>query len=157
MDRLKSRIEQESLEDLVDTCDQLSDDCKNIANCLNTGPVTLAALAKECRAIADALRRLYDLSSTVKGGPDVARASSNDFVYSVSKDVHELRSALKRIKMPDRDSGISMSEPQLLIVWNEAALKQFLGRLRTHQASLHTVLNTATRLVDLVALPNITN
>ncbi|KAM6525460.1 hypothetical protein FALCPG4_011002 [Fusarium falciforme] len=145
MDPLRSRVEKESLEDLIDTCDQLSDDCRGLANCLNTSPVTLSALAKECRAITDALGRLHDLSQAIDGGADIVRASNNEFVYSVSKDVHELRVALKRIKGPDRDSGIHLTEPQLIIVWNEAALKESLGRLRTHQASLHTLLNTATR------------
>ncbi|RSL68350.1 hypothetical protein CEP54_002787 [Fusarium duplospermum] len=145
MDPLRSRVEKESLEDLIDTCDHLSDDCRGLANCLNTSPVILSALAKECRAITDALGRLHDLSQTIEGGAEVVRASNNEFVYSVSKDVHELRVALKRIKGPDRDSGIHLTEPQLIIVWNEAALKESLGRLRTHQASLHTLLNTATR------------
>ncbi|RSL59840.1 hypothetical protein CEP53_005635 [Fusarium sp. AF-6] len=145
MDPLRSRVEKESLEDLIDTCDQLSDDCRGLANCLNTSPVTLSALAKECRAITDALSRLHDLSQAIDGGAEIVRASNNQFVYSVSKDVHELRVALKRIKGPDRDSGIHLTEPQLIIVWNEAALKESLGRLRTHQASLHTLLNTATR------------
>ncbi|KAF4467440.1 ankyrin 3 [Fusarium albosuccineum] len=145
MDPLRSRVEKESLEDLIDTCDSLSDDFKSVANCLNTSPVTLSALAKECRAITDALGRLFELSRTIDGDIEDVRASNNEFVYSVAKDVHELRVALKRIRGPDRDSGIHLNEPQLIIVWNEVALKEALGRLRTHQASLHTLLNTATR------------
>ncbi|KAF4962094.1 hypothetical protein FSARC_9828 [Fusarium sarcochroum] len=145
MDHLQSRVEKANLEDLIDICEQLSDECRGISNCLNTSPVILAALAKECRAITSALERLHELSRTIEGGTESVRASNNEFVYSVSKDVHELRAALKRIKGPDRDSGIHLNEPQLIIVWNEAALKDFLGRLRTHQASLHTLLNTATR------------
>ncbi|KAF5007967.1 hypothetical protein FDECE_5736 [Fusarium decemcellulare] len=145
MDPLRSRVEKESLEDLIDTCDSLSDDFKSVANCLNTSPVTLSALAKECRAITDALGRLFELSRTIDGDTEDVRASNNEFVYSVAKDVHELRVALKRIRGPDRDSGIHLNEPQLIIVWNEVALKEALGRLRTHQASLHTLLNTATR------------
>ncbi|KAM0555730.1 hypothetical protein ACHAPJ_006121 [Fusarium lateritium] len=145
MDHLQSRVEKANLQDLIDICEQLSEECRGISNCLNTSPVILAALAKECRAITVALERLYELSRTIEGGTDSVRASNNEFVYSVSKDVHELRAALKRIKGPDRDSGIHLNEPQLIIVWNEAALKDFLGRLRTHQASLHTLLNTATR------------
>ncbi|KAM5354381.1 hypothetical protein ACJ41O_001030 [Fusarium nematophilum] len=145
METLRSRVEKQSLEDLIDTCDQLSDDCRGVANCLNTSPVTLSALSKECRAITDALGRLHELSRTIEGSTESIRASNNEFVYSVSKDVHELRAAIKRIKGPDRDSGIHLNEPQLIIVWNEAALKESLGRLHTHQASLHTLLNTATR------------
>ena len=145
MDHLQSRVEKANLQDLIDICEQLSEECRGISNCLNTSPVILAALAKECRAITVALERLHELSRTIEGGTDSVRASNNEFVYSVSKDVHELRAALKRIKGPDRDSGIHLNEPQLIIVWNEAALKDFLGRLRTHQASLHTLLNTATR------------
>ncbi|KAJ4257424.1 hypothetical protein NW762_008548 [Fusarium torreyae] len=145
MDHLQSRVEKADLQDLIDICEQLSEECRGISNCLNTSPVVLAALAKECRAITVALERLHELSRTIEGGTESVRASNNEFVYSVSKDVHELRAALKRIKGPDRDSGIHLNEPQLIIVWNEAALKDFLGRLRTHQASLHTLLNTATR------------
>ncbi|KAH7262394.1 ankyrin repeat-containing domain protein [Fusarium tricinctum] len=145
MDHLQNRVEKANVEDLINICEQLSEECRGISNCLNTSPVTLAALAKECRAITDALERLHELSRTLEGGAESVRASNNGFVYSVSKDVHELRAALKRIKGPDRDSGIHLGEPQLVIVWNEAALKTFLGRLRIHQASLHTLLNTATR------------
>lgn len=151
MDHLQSRVEKANVEDLINICEQLSEECRGISNCLNTSPVTLAALAKECRAITDALERLHELSRTLEGGAESVRASNNGFVYSVSKDVHELRAALKRIKGPDRDSGIHLGEPQLVIVWNEAALKTFLGRLRIHQASLHTLLNTATRWVVLIA------
>ncbi|KAF4978913.1 hypothetical protein FZEAL_4799 [Fusarium zealandicum] len=145
MDPLRTRVDKETLEDLIDTCDQLSYDCKSVANCLNTSPVILSALAKECRAITDALGRLHELSRGIDGSIECVRASNNEFVYSVSKDIHELRAALRRIKGPDRDSGISLSEPQLIIIWNEVALKASLSRLRTHQASLHTLLNTATR------------
>ncbi|RBR20646.1 uncharacterized protein FIESC28_05163 [Fusarium coffeatum] len=142
---LQNRVEKANVQDLIDICEQLSEECRGFSNCLNTSPVVLAALAKECRAITDALDRLHELSRTIEGGTESVRASNNEFVYSVSKDVHELRAALKRIKGPDRDSGIHLNEPQLIIVWNEAALKEYLGRLRTHQASLHTLLNTATR------------
>ncbi|EXK39958.1 hypothetical protein FOXG_10273 [Fusarium oxysporum f. sp. lycopersici 4287] len=147
MDQLQSRVEKADLQDLIDICEQLSEECRGISNCLNTSPVTLASLAKECRAITNALDRLHELSRSIEGGTENVRASNNEFVYSVSKDVHELRAALKRIKGPDRDSGIHLSEPQLIIVWNEAALKEYLARLRTHQASLHTLLNAATRQV----------
>ncbi|KAL6921635.1 hypothetical protein ACHAP8_011515 [Fusarium lateritium] len=142
---LKSRIKKANLQDLIDICEQLSKECRGFSNCLNTSPVVLAALAKECRAITDALDRLHELSRTIEGGTEGVQASNNGFVYSVSKDVYELRAALKRIRGPDRDSGIHLNEPQLIIVWNEATLKEYLGRLRTHQASLHTLLNTATR------------
>ncbi|EKJ69491.1 hypothetical protein FPSE_10316 [Fusarium pseudograminearum CS3096] len=142
---LQNRIKKANLQDLIDICEQLSKECRGFSNCLNTSPVVLAALAKECRAITDALDRLHELSRTIEGGTESVKASNNGFVYSVSKDVHELRAALKRIKGPDRDSGIHLNEPQLIIVWNEAALKEYLARLRTHQASLHTLLNTATR------------
>ncbi|PCD35539.1 hypothetical protein AU210_008108 [Fusarium oxysporum f. sp. radicis-cucumerinum] len=145
MDQLQSRVKKADLQDLIDICEQLSEECRGISNCLNTSPVTLASLAKECRAITNALDRLHELSRSIEGGTENVRASNNEFVYSVSKDVHELRAALKRIKGPDRDSGIHLSEPQLIIVWNEAALKEYLARLRTHQASLHTLLNAATR------------
>ncbi|KAF5018694.1 hypothetical protein F66182_9308 [Fusarium sp. NRRL 66182] len=145
MDNLRSRVKKETLQDLIDICDQLSQECRRVSNCLNTSPVILSSLAKECRAITDALERLHELSRAIEGGTESVRASNNEFVYSVSKDVHELRAALKRIKGPDRDSGIHLNEPQLLIVWNEATLKEFLGRMRTHQESLHTLLNTTTR------------
>ncbi|KAI5462904.1 ankyrin repeat-containing domain protein [Mariannaea sp. PMI_226] len=145
MDPLPSRLEQETLEDLIAACRQVADDCSAIANCLNTGPVTLSALAKECHAVADALERVHDLSKATDGGVESVRANKNKYIYSVSKDVHQLRGAVKRIKAQDRDSGIDFAEPHLIIVWNEPALKESLGQMRTHQASLHTLLNTATR------------
>ncbi|KAH6970798.1 ankyrin repeat-containing domain protein [Ilyonectria sp. MPI-CAGE-AT-0026] len=145
MDLIQSRIAEETLQDLIATCAQVAEDCSSIANSLNTGPVTLAALSRECRAITDALSRVNDLSKATDGDIETVRASNNEYIYSVSRDVHELRGAVKRIKAQDRDSGIDLAEPHLIIVWNEAALKTSLGRMRTHQASLHTLLNTATR------------
>ncbi|KAK7429285.1 hypothetical protein QQZ08_004095 [Neonectria magnoliae] len=160
MDPLQSRIEQESLQDLIASCHQVADDCASIANSLNTGPVTLAALSRECWAITDALNRVHDLSKANDIDAEAIRASNNEFICSVSKDVHELRAAVKRIKAQDRDSGIDLAEragvrPHLIIVWNEPALKVSLGRMRTHQASLHTLLNTATRQVTVVPFPKI--
>ena len=149
MDLLESRIEQEGLDDLITTCAQVSSDCMSVANCLNTAPVTLSSLAKESRAVTEALDRLHDLCiSESEDVSESVRASNNKYVYSVARDIHELKAALKRIKGPDRDSGIDVGEPpSLVIVWNESALKEILKRLRTHQASLHTLLNTAIRSV----------
>ena len=147
MDPLHDRIEKETLEDLIDVCAQVSGDCMSIANSLNTTPVTLSTLAKESRAVTEALERLYDLSNaaSAKEGAESIQASNNKYVYSVARDIHELRSALKRIRGPDRDSGIDLGEPSLIIVWNEPGLKEISKRLRTHQASLHTLLNAAVR------------
>ncbi|KAF7562058.1 hypothetical protein G7046_g2099 [Stylonectria norvegica] len=144
MDPLRNRVERESLEDLIDTCCQVAHDCMSIANSLNTAPVTLSALAKETRAVTDALNRLSELNRRTIGNDQDLRATSNEYMYCVSRDVHELRASLRRIRGPDRDSGIVIGgEPTLIIVWNEPGLKQLLGRLHTHQASLHTLLNTA--------------
>ncbi|KAH6880148.1 ankyrin repeat-containing domain protein [Thelonectria olida] len=145
MDPLQNRIEQETLEDLIATCRQVAEDCFSIANSLNTGPVTLSALSKECRAITNALERVHDLSKATEGDIESVRASKNQYINYIARDVHELRGAVKRIKAQDRDSGIDLAEPHLIIVWNEPTLKESLGRMRTHQASLHTLLNTATR------------
>lgn len=142
---VQSRIKQETLEDLTSTCRQVAEDCFSIANSLNTGPVTLSALAKECRAITSGLERVHDLSKATEGDVESVRASKNQYINYIAKDIHELRSAIKRIKAQDRDSGIDLAEPHLIIVWNEPILKESLGRMRTHQASLHTLLNTATR------------
>ncbi|KPM44854.1 hypothetical protein AK830_g1723 [Neonectria ditissima] len=125
MDPLQSRIEQESLQDLIASCRQVADDCAGIANSLNTGPVTLAALSRECRAITGALNRVHDLGKANNIDAESLRASNNEFICSVSKDVHELRAAVKRIKAQDRDSGIDLAEPagvrpHLIIVWNES-------------------------------------
>lgn len=154
MDLLESRIEMEGLDDLIGTCAQVSADCMSVANCLNTAPVTLSSLAKESRAVTEALDRLHDLCiSESEDGPETVRASNNKFVYSVARDIHELKAALKRIKGPDRDSGIDVGEPaSLIIVWNESILKELLKRLRTHQASLHTLLNATIRSVHLCAV-----
>lgn len=144
---LQGRIERESLDDLISTCAQVATDAMSIANCLNTSPVVLSSLAKEGRAVTAALTRLHELSRAHNEDDNEGiRASNNEFVYSVARDIHELKAALKRIRGPDRDSGIDLGEPTtLIIIWNETTLKEILKRLRTHQASLHTFLNAAVR------------
>lgn len=147
MDLLRSRVQNESLKELLDTCGQFTSDCLSIANALNTAPVTLVALAKKSQAVSDTLHRLSELSNVFTVDAEGMRATNNAYIHAVAMEIHETKAALKRIKGPDRDSGIGLAEPRLIIVWNEPALKDSLVRLSMHQASLQTLLRTIARFV----------
>ncbi|ESU08254.1 hypothetical protein FGSG_02772 [Fusarium graminearum PH-1] len=91
---LQNRIKKADLQDLIDICEQLSKECRGFSNCLNTSPVVLAALAKECRAITDALDRLHELSRTIEGDTLVPHPGID---YVQTKDVaHELHHAIEQ-------------------------------------------------------------
>lgn len=148
MDILQRRVKKESLEELLNTCEQVTNDCLSVANSLNTAPVTLVGLSKECEAITNVLRRLCELIPVTAEDVQQVCAANNEFIFTVAMDVHDLKATLRRLKGAGRDSGIDLGEPQLVIVWNEPALKDMSSRLHTHQASLNTLLNTSTRLVQ---------
>ncbi|KAL0935853.1 ankyrin unc44 [Colletotrichum truncatum] len=117
----------------------------HMANSLNTAPVTLAALAKECQATTDALRRFQYLRQTIPEtlvfDPVLLDDSCHEALKSISTNLSSLDHYSTRIRPSTSDSAVDMSMGQLTIIWNEDSLKQTLRQLKTSRQSLAFLLN----------------
>ncbi|KAK2731510.1 ankyrin unc44 [Colletotrichum kahawae] len=133
------------LADLIRTAQLLDDRYAQMANSLNTAPVTLAALAKECKAVTDALRRFKYLRQTIPEtlvfDPVLLDESCHEALDAVATNLSQLDFYSARIRPATSDSAVDMSNVQLTIIWNEDTLRQIHRQLRTSRQSLAFLLN----------------
>ncbi|KAF9873664.1 ankyrin unc44 [Colletotrichum karsti] len=133
------------LADLIRTAQLLAERYDCTANSLNTAPVTLAAVAKECRAVTDALRRFKYLRQTIPEtlvfDPVLLDDSCHEALDALSKNLSSLDFYSTRIRSSSTDGDVDMSTGHLTIIWNEDNLKQILRKLRTSRQSLAFLLN----------------
>jgi hypothetical protein len=139
---------------LLKICAVVSSDFTSISSCLNTAPVTLAALAKECHAVGDVLGRFEEV---VHSSPQLSDLVSGQFgdschalLNSISSDLSCLKQSAGRIRPRDRDSdsavtGIDDSASRLIIIWNEDILKQRTQSLRESRISLAFLVHCVQR------------
>lgn len=134
---------------LIRTSQLLAERYGRMANCLNTAPVTLAALAKECRAVTDVLHRFRYLRETIPEtlvfDPVVLDESCYDALDTIWKNLSSLDLTSTRINPAASDSASDVSKGQLIIIWNEDSLKQTLHNLKTTRQSLAFLLNCVPR------------
>ncbi|KAK1463914.1 hypothetical protein CMEL01_12675 [Colletotrichum melonis] len=134
-----------SLADLIRTSQLLTDRYSTVANSLNTAPVTLSDLAKECRAVTDALRRFKYLRETIPEtlvfDPVLLDQSCQDALDSINTDLSSLDFYSTRIRPATSDSAVDMSSGQITIIWNEDSLRQIQRQLKTNRQSLTFLLN----------------
>jgi len=161
MGSLDSDVDLAGLPDILHTSECVSTDFTAIASTLNTAPVTLAALAKECCEVTCLLSRFQ---KTLEASPHLADVFSEHFnafsaslLGSVASDLSFLKLAADRIRPQRRDSGVTdVDEPSsgLTIIWNEDRLKQSLSRLRETKRNLGFLLDcveecvTSTEIMD---------
>lgn len=142
-----------SLADLIRTSQLLTDRYSTVANSLNTAPVTLSDLAKECRAVTDALRRFKYLRETIPEtlvfDPVLLDQSCQDALDSINTDLLSLDFYSTRIRPATSDSAVDMSSGQITIIWNEDSLRQIQRQLKTNRQSLTFLLNCVPRYVKL--------
>ncbi|GKT84013.1 ankyrin repeat protein [Colletotrichum tofieldiae] len=145
------RLPGVGLADLIRTSQLLTDRYTLVANSLNTAPVTLAALAEECRAVTDALRRFKYLRDTIPEtlvfDPVLLDQSCHDALNSISNSLSSLDVYSTRIRPATSDSAVDMSSGHLTIIWNEDSLKQILHQIKTSRQSLAFLLNCVPRSV----------
>ncbi|KAJ0313079.1 hypothetical protein COL5a_003929 [Colletotrichum fioriniae] len=138
-----------SLADLIRTSQLLTDRYSTVANSLNTAPVTLSDLAKECRAVTDALRRFKYLRETIPEtlvfDPVLLDQSCQDALDSINTDLLSLDFYSTRIRPATSDSAVDMSSGQITIIWNEDSLRQIQRQLKTNRQSLTFLLNCVPR------------
>ncbi|KAL0782032.1 hypothetical protein CaCOL14_003367 [Colletotrichum acutatum] len=134
-----------SLADLIRTSQLLTDRYSTVANSLNTAPVTLSDLAKECSAVTDALRRFKYLRETIPEtlvfDPILLDQSCQDALDSINTDLSSLDFYSTRIRPATSDSAVDMSSGQITIIWNEDSLRQIQRQLKTNRQSLTFLLN----------------
>ncbi|GKT54455.1 ankyrin repeat protein [Colletotrichum tofieldiae] len=152
------RLPGVGLADLIRTSQLLTDRYTLVANSLNTAPVTLAALAEECRAVTDALRRFKYLRDTIPEtlvfDPVLLDQSCHDALNSISNSLSSLDVYSTRIRPATSDSAVDMSSGHLTIIWNEDSLKQILHQIKTSRQSLAFLLNCVPRLSEHVTSKN---
>ncbi|KAK1976756.1 ankyrin repeat-containing domain protein [Colletotrichum cereale] len=146
------------LADLIRTSQLLADRFDVLAKSLNTAPVTLAAVAKECRAVTDTLRRFeyvrHIIPETLIFDPILLDESCHDPLNSVSNDLSSLDVYSTRIRPATSDSSVDMSSGQITIIWNEAYLKQMIRQIKISRQSLAFLLNCVPRLSEHVTSKN---
>ncbi|KAK1998137.1 ankyrin [Colletotrichum falcatum] len=139
------RLPGAGLADLILTSQLLADRFDLVAKSLNTAPVTLAAVAKECRAVTDALRRFKYLRNaspeTRLFDPVLLDDSCHDALNSISHNLSLLDAYSARIRPATSDSHVDMSSGQITIIWNEAYLKQMIRQTKISRQSLAFLLN----------------
>ena len=135
------------LPEILHASESVSSDYTAIASTLNTAPVTLAALAKECCEVTSLLGRLQKALVVSPHLADLLSehfdASSDSLLKTVASDLSFLKLAADRIRPQRRDSGVTdvdQPSPSLTIIWNEDRLKQSLFRLRDTRRDLAFLL-----------------
>jgi hypothetical protein len=148
MGSLDSDVDFSGLPEILQTSESVSGDFTAIASTLNTAPVTLAALAKECSEVTSLLSRFQNALETSPHLSEVISehfsTSSTKLLGSVAADLSFLKLAAGRIRPSRRDSGITdvdESTSSLTIIWNEDRLKQAIARLHDTRRDLGFVLD----------------
>ncbi|TEA14099.1 Ankyrin repeat domain-containing protein 50 [Colletotrichum sidae] len=135
------------LADLIRTARILADRYNDMANTLNTAPVTLAALAKECSSVTDALRRFKYLRQTIPEtlvfDPVLLDDSCREALDAISGNLGSLDRYSTRIRPATAggDSAVNMPKEKVTIIWNEDRLKHTLSQLKASRQSLAFLLN----------------
>lgn len=102
-----------------------SESVRSFSTTLNSSPVTLAALARECDLTAKVVNRTSSVPREVPG--------VSDLVWPVSDVLSKIQQEIARLPPPADDD-------QLVIIWNEAELKRALDSLRAVRVSLDSIL-----------------
>ncbi|CAI4211972.1 unnamed protein product [Parascedosporium putredinis] len=97
---------------------------KTLAATLNSAPVTLAAVSRECSLIADSVAQAGRLPHAVPG--------IEELVWPLSNLLSQLQSLIDRIPYSEADDS------QLVIIYNEDAIKKALGSLKAIGTSLNS-------------------
>lgn len=134
------------LDDLLKTCQELSRDFARRAASLNTAPVTLAALSKECATVNSVVGRFAHFLRHYTGLPGVDTSLVNDIcdgpLLEISTCISHLHLASTRLPRASEDND---TEVRLAIIWNEHVLKQLLRDLGANRTSLEFLTNCAIR------------
>ncbi|KAF6823199.1 ankyrin unc44 [Colletotrichum musicola] len=149
------RLPGAGLADLIRTSQILAERYGRMANSLNTAPVTLAALAKECRAVTDALRRFKFLRQTIPEtlvfDPVLLDDSCHEALEAILTHLSSLDVYSTRMRAAaggsNSNGAVDMSSGHVTIIWNEDTLKQTLRQLKTSRLSLTFLLNCVPRCV----------
>ena len=99
---------------------------RSFSTTLNSSPVTLAALARECDLTAKVLGRTSAVPREVDG--------VSDLVWPVADVLSKIQQEIARLPPPGADD-------QLVIIWNEAELKRALDSLKAVRSSLDEILD----------------
>ena len=102
-----------------------SESVRSFSTTLNSSPVTLAALARECDLTAKIVNRTNSAPGEVPG--------VSDLVWPVSNVLSRIQQEIGRLPPPSGDD-------QLVIIWNEAELKRALNNLKAVRLSLDSIL-----------------
>lgn len=102
-----------------------SESVRSFSTTLNSSPVTLAALARECDLTAKVVNRTSSVQGEVPG--------VSDLVWPVSDVLSRILQEIGRLQPPSGDD-------QLVIIWNEAELKRALNNLKAVRLSLDSIL-----------------
>lgn len=113
------------LEKLEHKAQLASKSVKSFSTTLNSSPVTLAALARECDLTAKAVNRSNSVPGEVPG--------ISDLVLPVTDVLSKIQQEIGRLPPPSGDD-------QLVIIWNEAELKRALNSLKAVRLSLDSIL-----------------
>lgn len=101
-----------------------SESVKSISTALNSSPITLAALARECELTANVVNRTGSAPREVPG--------VGELVWPVSDVLSKIQREIARLPPPSGD--------ELVIIWNEAELKRALGSLKAVRVSLDEIV-----------------
>lgn len=101
-----------------------SDSVRSISTALNSSPITLAALARECELTANVVNRTGSAPREVPG--------VGQLVWPVSDVLSKIQREMARLPPPSGD--------ELVIIWNEAELKSALGSLKSVRLSLDEIV-----------------
>ncbi|KAL2756479.1 hypothetical protein ACRALDRAFT_2042593 [Sodiomyces alcalophilus JCM 7366] len=133
---------QTRLVNLIKTCRDLAKDLGSLAASLNTAPVTLSALAKECRTVTSVLNRFKLFCSTYSVAIQADARLLDDFHHGPIRELlvatSELQVSVQRLRPTDATGDSS----QLIIVWNEGSLKLLLQQLGANRSSLEFLVNS---------------
>lgn len=98
----------------------VSESVRPISTALNSSPITLAALARECDLAAKVVNRTASAPREIPG--------VDNLVWPVSDVLSKIQREIARLLPPSGD--------ELVIIWNEAELKRTLGSLKAVRVSL---------------------
>jgi hypothetical protein len=136
------------LRGLVLRSERVTRDFSNIAASLNTAPLTLAALAKECQALTRLLNRVEEAlqSPTEQSSSPLKEfgVSCDTRLRALESDLSFLETSAGRIRPASRDSGVidvGETASSLIIIWNEESLKQATRRLKEHSRDFRFLLD----------------
>lgn len=97
-----------------------SESVRSISTALNSSPITLAALARECELTTEVVNRTSSAPYEVPG--------VGNFVWPVSDVLSKIQREIARLPPPSGD--------ELVIIWNEVELKRALASLKAVRVSL---------------------